>query len=76
MWSYRSEGDGVRHVGPVAQDSYAAFGLGGDDRSITTIDADGVALAAIQALYEIVKEKDRRIEALEERLAQIENTSK
>jgi hypothetical protein len=60
----------------MAQDSYAAFGPGADDRSITPIDADGVALAAVQALKEIVKEKDRRIEALEERLAHIENTRK
>jgi len=38
-------------MGPLAQDFFAAFGLGEDDKHITTIDADGVALAAIQALY-------------------------
>jgi hypothetical protein len=41
---------GVRHVGPMAQDFYAAFGTGVDDRHITSIDEDGVALAAIKAL--------------------------
>ncbi len=40
-----------RHVGPMAQDFYAAFGLGLDDKHITTIDEGGVALAAIQGLY-------------------------
>ena len=50
-WRYKTE-NGVRHVGPMAQDFYAAFGLGEDDRHITSIDEDGVALAAIKALYE------------------------
>ncbi|HEU0300423.1 MAG TPA: hypothetical protein VFR37_13230, partial [Longimicrobium sp.] len=35
---------------PTAQDFHAAFGLGHDERSIGTVDADGVALAAAQAL--------------------------
>jgi hypothetical protein len=48
-WSYVTE-HGVRHVGPMAQDFYAAFGVGADDRHITSIDEDGVALAAIKAL--------------------------
>jgi hypothetical protein len=49
-WSYTSE-RGVRHVGPMAQDFYAAFGVGEDDLHITSIDEDGVALAAIKALH-------------------------
>jgi hypothetical protein len=48
-WSYL--GSEVRHLGPVAQDFYAAFGLGEDERYISTVDTDGVALAAIQALH-------------------------
>jgi hypothetical protein len=35
----------------MAQDFYAAFGTGIDDRHITSIDEDGVALAAIKALH-------------------------
>ena len=49
-WGYGSE-RGVRHVGPMAQDFYAAFGVGEDDRHITSIDEHGVALAAIKALH-------------------------
>jgi hypothetical protein len=49
-WSYKSE-RGVSHVGPMAQDFYAAFKLGQDDKHITSIDEDGVALAAIKALH-------------------------
>ncbi len=48
-WSYKTE-HGVRHVGPMAQDFFAAFKVGEDDKHITSIDEDGVALAAIKAL--------------------------
>jgi endosialidase-like protein len=71
-WSYKAESCSVRHIGPTGQDFAAAFGLGSDDKSIATVDADGVALASIQALYEIVTEKDRQIAALEERLSRLE----
>jgi trimeric autotransporter adhesin/endosialidase-like protein len=49
-WSYRAQPDRIRHLGPSAQDFRAAFGLGESDTTITTTDADGVALLAIQAL--------------------------
>ncbi len=50
-WNYTSQDASIRHIGPMAQDFYAAFGVGEDDTHITTVDADGVALAAIQGLY-------------------------
>jgi hypothetical protein len=56
----------------MAQDFSAAFGLGSDDRSIATLDSSGVALAAIQALYEMVKEKEIEIDALKARLSKLE----
>ena len=48
-WTYKAE-PGVRHMGPMAQDFRATFGLGTDERTIVTIDADGVMFAAIQGL--------------------------
>jgi hypothetical protein len=50
FWSYKAE-PGVRHLGPTAQDFRRAFALGQGDSAIGTVDADGVALAAIQALH-------------------------
>jgi hypothetical protein len=64
-WSYTSE-RGVRHVGPMAQDFYAAFGVGADDRHITSVDEDGVALAAIKALHAKLQLKGREVGALRE----------
>ena len=49
-WSYLAQADTVRHVGPTAQDFHTAFGLGEDPLRIGTMDADGVALAAVKAL--------------------------
>lgn len=51
-WNYRSEEDNITHIGPVAQDFHALFGVGNDDKSISTIDPAGIALAAIQELQE------------------------
>ena len=56
-WSYTTE-RGVRHVGPMAQDFFAAFNVGEDDRHITSIDEDGVALAAIKALDALARQRD------------------
>jgi hypothetical protein len=52
-WKYSSDPDHADHVGPMAQDFRAVFGLGRDDRSIASIDEGGVALAAIQALHQL-----------------------
>ncbi|HXZ90635.1 MAG TPA: tail fiber domain-containing protein [Candidatus Dormibacteraeota bacterium] len=60
-WNYKAQGAVIRHLGPMAQDFYEAFHIGEDDRHITTIDADGVALAAIQALYKVVRDENMEL---------------
>jgi hypothetical protein len=52
----------------MAQDFAAAFGVGEDDKHISTVDADGVALAAIQGLYKVVQEKDAKISAQQQQI--------
>lgn len=64
-WSYRSDDASVRHMGMMAQDFQREFGLGSSDKSFHPVDAHGVEMAAIQALYERVKAQDDRIERLE-----------
>jgi hypothetical protein len=64
-WRYRWDPDDVRHLGPMAQDFAAAFGLGPDERVIDPTDAQGIALAAIQAVHEKVVVLEGRIAALE-----------
>ena len=60
-WNWRAQDSSIRHMGPMAQDFYTAFGLGQDDKHISTVDADGVALAALQALYRLSLEKDEQL---------------
>jgi Chaperone of endosialidase len=70
-WTYKTEETSVRHLGPTAQDFRAAFGLGDDDRVISTVDADGVALAAAQALEARTTEQQSEIDALRQENAEL-----
>jgi hypothetical protein len=71
-WSYTADGIGIRHLGPMSEDFYAAFGLGVDDKHISFTDSAGVALAAVQGLNQVVQEKDQEIVSLKARLAALE----
>ena len=66
--SWRYKGDEALHVGPMAQDFHAAFGLGQNDTTIATVDESGVALAAIQALHQQNTELRKQVEELKARL--------
>lgn len=72
-WQYKTQDAKYRHMGPMAQDFYAAFQLGESDKGIDTVDADGVALAAIQGLRALLKDKDAEIAALRSELAAQKN---
>jgi hypothetical protein len=69
-WNYKFDMD-TRHVGPMAQDFYAAFGVGADEKRIAVVDVSGVALAAIQGLNQKLDEKDAKIRALEKDVAEL-----
>ena len=70
-WQYKTQSD-ARHIGPMAQDFREAFALGRDEKHITSVDADGVALAAIQGLNEVLREQREAIEKLETRSRELE----
>jgi hypothetical protein len=70
-WSYRADSAAVRHVGPTAQDFRAAFGLGNDDVTIGTVDADGIALTGVKALEARTSSDRARIEKLETENAEL-----
>jgi hypothetical protein len=71
-WRYRDQAPTVRHLGPTAQDFAAAFGLGENQRHISTVDADGVALAAIQALARRTRDAETLKDEVERLRAEIE----
>jgi len=77
-WNFKTE-PGVRHLGPMAQDFKAAFEVGIDDKHIGVVDAQGVALAAIQGLNQKVVQlqaelelRNAETEELKTRLATLE----
>ncbi len=72
-WSYIKDEDGTRHMGPMAQDFHAAFGLGTDDKTIAEMDRSGVALAAIQGLNGLVQRQAGTIESQQDRIADLES---
>jgi hypothetical protein len=55
-WNYKHDSANIRHIGPMAQDFAAAFAVGESDRMIHPIDAQGVTIAAMQGLYQMVCE--------------------
>jgi hypothetical protein len=75
-WSYKQDDPSVRHLGPMAQDLYAAFGLGNTDRAYDPVDAHGIAFAAIRALYEQSQEQNARIERLERENEALQNRAR
>ena len=74
-WNFKNDSSG-QHIGPMAQDFRAAFGFGNTDSGICSVDADGVALAAIQGLNRklesSLQRKEEEIDALKSRVEQLE----
>src|SRR5207245_9986204 len=76
-WNYKWEADtNPPHLGPMAQDFKAAFYPGRDDKSISTLEFDGVELAAIQGLNEklehALKDRDLEIQQLKQSVADLQ----
>lgn len=72
QWSYKSQDPSIEHIGPMAQDFYKLFHLGEDSLGISTIDPDGIALAAIQELQkqnEQLKKELNELRSLVEKMA-------
>ena len=73
QWNYKWESDdSVPNIGPMAQDFKGAFYPGRDDKVITTLEFDGVELAAIQGLNEKLQQKETEIAELKQRLEALE----
>ncbi|MFC3958619.1 tail fiber domain-containing protein [Halovivax cerinus] len=74
-WEYTGDdgdGAGTTHIGPMAEDFHEAFDVGDSDRHINSINADGVALAAIKGLAERLDEREERLDDQRGRLDELE----
>jgi hypothetical protein len=65
-WNYKSQNASTTHIGPLAEDFYNAFSVGGEKgkKSISSIDPAGISLAGIQALYKKITELENKIDQL------------
>lgn len=71
FWNLKSQSTNIKHIGPMAQDFHAAFGLGESDTHINSSDIDGVTLAAIQGLHQVMQEKDCEIAELKSEVSDL-----
>ena len=78
-WQYKAQPESIRHIGPTAQEFYNKFDQYGEtDTRISSVDADGVLLIAVQALSRrvqaqasIISRQDALLEQAAEREANI-----
>ncbi|HEX8830353.1 MAG TPA: tail fiber domain-containing protein [Longimicrobium sp.] len=72
-WNYKTQDRSIRHIGPTAQDLYAAFGVGESSLLINTVDIDGINLAAAKELDARTAAQEARIGALEAENAELKS---
>ncbi len=71
-WNFKDDAADTQHIGPMAQDFHAAFDVGAKNTTIAPLDTGGVALSAIQGLYQKLEEKNQRIEKLKKKNKMLE----
>jgi hypothetical protein len=69
-WKYK--GTDEYHIGPTAQDFHKIFNVGVDDKTISTVDPAGIALAAIKEQQKIITQQEKQIQQLEKRIEALE----
>jgi trimeric autotransporter adhesin len=74
-WQYKTQEASIRHIGPTAQAFKASFGLGDSDRGISTVDADGIAFAAIQGLHKKLEAQTKAINERDRRIAELQRAN-
>jgi hypothetical protein len=60
QWAYKSTPT-VTHIGPMAQDFHAAFGLGADDKHLAPGDLASVAVVGVQELHKTIEARETTI---------------
>lgn len=71
LFNWKYIGEDIGHIGPMAQDFYKAFGLGQGETTISSVDADGVALVAIKELHQQNSAQQSEIDALRQEIAEL-----
>ncbi len=64
-YNYIADGDAIQHVGPMSEDFATLFNVGADNKHISLMDMAGVAIAAVQELYESVEMKELELHTMQ-----------
>lgn len=75
QWNYIADPKAARHIGPVAEDFYAAFKLGSEPTGISPVDTAGVTFASIQALHSKAVNQETEIQELKARISELEGAN-
>lgn len=70
-WSYKSDEQKLRHVGPTVEDFRNTFGLGTEGQYIFPMDVQGVTMVAVQGLNQVVQDKALEIATLRRENAEL-----
>ena len=70
-WAFKTDADGIRHMGPMSQDFKKSFDLGADEKTIAPIDSIGVALAAIKGLHQQNCEMKKQLSSREKQIVEL-----
>ena len=71
--NWRYHGQDVNHMGPMAQDIHAIFGVGDLDR-VSTLDSDGIILSALRGMTQLKDQMQDRVERLHAEIMSNEKT--
>lgn len=71
QWRYRDEEEGAQHIGPMAEDFQATFGLG-SEQHISLSDMGGITLAAVQEVYRELQARNETIDRLEAEISRLQ----
>lgn len=78
-WSYKSQNNTIKHIGPMAQDFYKTFKLGTNKTTINSGDFDGINLLLLKGLNEkvqILNNQSSQISTLENEIKQLKDKRK
>lgn len=69
-WNYKSQKT-VRHIGPTAQEFHSVFGIGENNKTICTIDMDGISMIGIKALEKRTSDLSEQFKKLDDVSSQV-----
>jgi uncharacterized coiled-coil protein SlyX len=72
-WNYKSDSDTITHIGPTAQQFYSVFGVGDNNKTISTLDPASIALVGVKALANRLNSMESAVSSQREHISSLES---